>query len=249
MLVLQLCIRQRKFPKEIKHGGQALDGKADLDGDGYIVFTELAAYLTTRASNQFQTPAPVDLPGHGKGQFIFKSPTGPARSPMPAAIPKGVIRGAGESTLQIDQLENLTPEQRDALERAAKEREDALAKNKELNDTFNAGMQALHARQYDAAIISLTKASETDPKRSVIWANLADAYTESAAQKIGAGQQTAIDKGIEAYSKAIELKPDNARLSQQLRAGPGQSQKDSRGSGGVGQGRGTRSGQRGPLLL
>jgi tetratricopeptide (TPR) repeat protein len=44
----------------------------------------------------------------------------------------------------------------------------------------------------------------------VIWANLADAYVGQAGAKTGPDQQAALDKALEAYSKAIALKPDNA---------------------------------------
>ena len=49
-----------------------------------------------------------------------------------------------------------------------------------------------------------------DPKQVVIWARLADAYMQSGATKTGADQQAAYDKGLEAFNKAIELKPDDA---------------------------------------
>ena len=48
-----------------------------------------------------------------------------------------------------------------------------------------------------------------DPNQNVIWANLADAYVGLAATKTGADQQAPLDKALEAYSKAIALKPDN----------------------------------------
>ena len=44
----------------------------------------------------------------------------------------------------------------------------------------------------------------------MIWANLADAYVGQAATKTGADQQAALDKALEAYTKAIALKPDSA---------------------------------------
>lgn len=50
------------------------DGLADRDGDGYITFTELAAYIQTAASRPNQTPGSVDLPGHQQGEFIFVNP-------------------------------------------------------------------------------------------------------------------------------------------------------------------------------
>jgi len=44
----------------------------------------------------------------------------------------------------------------------------------------------------------------------VIWAQLAEAYMQSSAQKTGAEQQAAMDKGLEAYTKALEINPNDA---------------------------------------
>ena len=55
-----------------------------------------------------------------------------------------------------------------------------MAKNKALNDTFNAGKDALAAKNYDAAIEAFQKGVDMDPNQNVIWANLADAYVGQA---------------------------------------------------------------------
>jgi peptidoglycan/xylan/chitin deacetylase (PgdA/CDA1 family)/Tfp pilus assembly protein PilF len=52
---------------------QALSGKADLNGDGMITATELAAYVAPAvASVSQQTPAFGSLPGSEGGEFIFE---------------------------------------------------------------------------------------------------------------------------------------------------------------------------------
>jgi tetratricopeptide (TPR) repeat protein len=66
------------------------------------------------------------------------------------------------------------------------------------------------AKDYDAAIASFEKAKEMDANQHVIWGNLADAYAAAAKTKTGADQQALLDKGMESYKKAIELKPDDA---------------------------------------
>ncbi len=119
-------------------------------------------------------------------------------------------RAAESGQLTQEQLREMTPEQRAALERAAKERAAQLARNKALNDAFNAGMQALQAKQFDQAVESFTKASEIDPKQHVVWAHLADAYIGLAGTKTGAEQEAALAKGLECYQKALEIKPDEA---------------------------------------
>lgn len=119
-------------------------------------------------------------------------------------------RAAESGQLTQEQLREMTPEQRAALERAAKERAAQLARNKALNDAFNAGMQALQAKQFDQAVEAFTKASEIDPKQHVVWAHLADAYIGLAGTKTGAEQEAALNKGLESYLKALEIKPEEA---------------------------------------
>ena len=125
---------------------------------------------------------------------------------------QSLAQAAATGTLSKEQERGMSTEQKAALEKAAKEREQVLAKNKALNDTFNQGMAAMQGKQWDTAIAAFNKANEMDPKQSVIWAQLADAYNQSALTKTGADQQATLDKGIEAFGKALELKPDDAAL-------------------------------------
>src|SRR5690242_18324304 len=122
---------------------------------------------------------------------------------------QSLAKAAESGTLTKEQERGMSAEQKAALEKATKEREQALAKNKQLNDAFNQGMAAMTGQQWDAAIAAFNKANEMDPKQTVIWAHLADAYMQSAAQKTGPDQQAILAKGLEAYTKAIELKPDD----------------------------------------
>lgn len=79
-------------------------GNADLDGDGYITFQELASYLTPRASNSYQTPASGYLPGHGAGEFIFRSPKGGTPiTPIEPIAPKFRDQEARASIVTDDQ--------------------------------------------------------------------------------------------------------------------------------------------------
>jgi len=55
---------------------QALNGKADLNGDGLITATELAAFVAPAVSGvSQQTPAFGSLPGSEGGEFVFELPT------------------------------------------------------------------------------------------------------------------------------------------------------------------------------
>ena len=103
----------------------------------------------------------------------------------------------------------LSAAEKDKQDKDTKAREAQLAKNKELNDSFQAGRAAMDAKNYDAAIEAFTKASTMDDKQVVIWSNLAEAYVEVASLK-PAEAAANYAKAFDAYKKAIELKPDDA---------------------------------------
>src|SRR5215471_10586491 len=114
--------------------------------------------------------------------------------------------------LSKEQERGMSKEQKEAYDKAVKDREAQMKKNKELNDTFNAGLTAAQSKDYDTAIQQFTKASEMDPKQLAVWSNLADAYVNSAAKKTGPDFDGTMAKGMEAYQKAIELSPNDAGL-------------------------------------
>lgn len=119
-------------------------------------------------------------------------------------------RAADSGQLTAEQQREMSSEQRAAMDKQMKERQAAMAKNKELNDAFNTGMEAFKSKQFDAAVQAFTKAAEMDPKQHVVWAQLAEACVGLGGTKTGAEQDAAMAKGLEAYGKAIELKPDDA---------------------------------------
>ncbi len=119
-------------------------------------------------------------------------------------------KAAETGTLTKEQERSLTPEQKAAIEKRAKEQSEQMKKNKELNDAFNAGREAEQAKNWQGAVDNFEKASQIDPQQTVVWAHLADSYINLAETKTGADQQAAMDKGLGAYQKAIALKPDDA---------------------------------------
>jgi len=74
------------------------------------------------------------------------------------------------------------------------------AKAEATKASFEGARTALAAKNYDEAIRLFKEAAEKDPTQHVIYANLADAYS----------QTRKYDDAAEAYKKAIELKPDEA---------------------------------------
>jgi Tfp pilus assembly protein PilF len=146
---------------------------------------------------------------------------------------ESIQAAAASGTLTKEQERSMSAAEKAAMEKALKEREQSLQKNKALNDSFVAGKTALDAarqaeidltkpgasqdtlkatidQQYTAAVTSLTKAAELDPNQHVVWSNLAEAYMGQAKAKTGDEQTALMTKGLEAYNKAITLKPDDA---------------------------------------
>jgi tetratricopeptide (TPR) repeat protein len=114
---------------------------------------------------------------------------------------------AQTGTLTPEQARKLTSEQREQVQAALKSREKEIASNKALNDVFNEAVAAFDAGQFQAAVDAFNKAAELGPKQDVVWGRLAEASLSLGVQKAGAEQEAAFAKSIEAYQKAMELKP------------------------------------------
>lgn len=124
----------------------------------------------------------------------------PAAAAAPAALsaaPAGAPAAGGKGGGKED-------------DKAAKEREAQLAKNKALNDAFGAGRAAIDAKNWDEAITQLNKAAELGPNQQAVWAGLAEAYQGSAKAAKAADADAIYQKAFGAYDKLIELKPDEA---------------------------------------
>jgi tetratricopeptide (TPR) repeat protein len=124
-----------------------------------------------------------------------------------AAARAGAAAG-GAAEAESEQERGMSAAQKKEYEEKLKTQQAQMAKNKALNDAFNAGVAAEDAKQWDVAVQSFDKASQLDPKQNVVWGRLADSYIGLAATKTGAEQDDALSKAVGAYQKAIELKPD-----------------------------------------
>ena len=119
----------------------------------------------------------------------------------------------------------MSKEEREKYEKISKEREGQLKKNKELNDAYTEGTAAMEKKDYDAAIVSLTKASEIDPKQLAVWQHLAEAYVSAAQKKSGAEFEALMAKAIEVYGKALEVGPTDAGTHSNLAIALGKAKK------------------------
>lgn len=125
-------------------------------------------------------------------------------------------KAASSGQLTEQQLRNMSPEQRKRYEERLSKRREQISRNKELNDAYNAGMDALGTRNYIAAVASFKKAAEVDPKQVAVWARLAVANSGLAGTKRGPEGKAIRAESIAAYRKALELQPDNAGFHNNL---------------------------------
>ncbi|MGO4880763.1 MAG: tetratricopeptide repeat protein [Bryobacteraceae bacterium] len=121
-------------------------------------------------------------------------------------------QAAETGNLSKEQARGMSAEEKAAFEKANKERAELKQKSKAVNDAYNAGREAMNAKQYDVAVTNLGKASEMAPDQPAIWANLGDAEIDLAKTKTGTEHDDAVNRGIDAYKKALELKPDDASI-------------------------------------
>ncbi len=100
----------------------------------------------------------------------------------------------------------LTPEERQKLEKQQAEQEQQKALAGEVKKLFSSGLAFYNTGQYEQAIGEFLKAAEKDEKQPAVWANLGLSY-----QKL-----KQFDKALDAYQKALALKPDDVNIYQNL---------------------------------
>jgi tetratricopeptide (TPR) repeat protein len=122
---------------------------------------------------------------------------------------KALSESLKTGNLTKEQERSMTAEQKAALEKANKENEAKLAKNKALNDAYNAGKAAMDAKNFDEAIADFSKAAEIDATQAVIFSQMASSY-EGAAKAKPAEAADLRAKEIENWKKAIAIDGTNA---------------------------------------
>ena len=163
--------------------------------DGQVAAKMTNMRIPVAGINTINTNEPLD--------FNLKSLGGAtAAAPASAVAPQQNVSSAP--------VQKLSKEEQDKADKAAKEREAQLSKNKELNDTFAAGRAALDSKRWDEAAMQLTKASELGPTQPAVWAALAGALLGSANAAKGPDAPALFEKTFAAYQKLLELNPNDA---------------------------------------
>jgi len=138
--------------------------------------------------------------------------TNPAK-PMPLDIDMRKLAQGQPAVAAADEAKpQPTAEEVAEFEKKKKEYDDAVAKEKDLQTAFTAGMEAAQAKNWNVAIESFTKAGAVDPGQEAVWANLANAYAMRADSQRGAAAIADYGRASDAYAKAVALKPLDANL-------------------------------------
>lgn len=144
-----------------------------------------------------------------------------------AAQQAAMQQAASTGQLSNDQQRGMSKEQKEQFEAAAKQRSEAMKKNKALNDAFNTGQDALKKAQadtdkaqkatdYQAAADSFTKAGELDANQPAVWDSLGASYYGLGNVQAGDDKTKAYDQALAAYQKEVALKPDAAGAYNQI---------------------------------
>lgn len=134
-----------------------------------------------------------------KEERAAQSAAGIAPPPPPAA-PSGA---------QTDEQKKAEAEARAKYEKEMKDYESQQNKNAALQGSFNEGIQAAEAKNWDAAIAAFTKAGQADPKQDAVWGRLGEVYENRATTRRGAERLADFNAAAENFLKAVELKPED----------------------------------------
>ena len=102
----------------------------------------------------------------------------------------------------------LTAKQRKELENQLDKENVERGKMGQLNKAFGDGVAALKIRNYDLAIAQLEEAAQLGPRQPPVLAHLGEAYLEAGKARRGTESRDLFQKSVEAYGKAVALKPE-----------------------------------------
>jgi tetratricopeptide (TPR) repeat protein len=106
--------------------------------------------------------------------------------------------------------QGLTQEQVKQMQEAQEKQKKESNTIKALNEKIVAAGTSMKAGDFDAAIATLTEATQMDATRDVIWAQLADAYRGSALKQTDPAERSKrFGEAVADYQKAIDIKQKN----------------------------------------
>ncbi len=123
-------------------------------------------------------------------------------------IPTAPTGGGAAPQISKEQMAKIQEEQNKRAEQQKKQTA--------LQSSFNAGIEALKAKNCDEAVTQFNAAATNDPTQSAVFANLGEAYNCASKTKSGDERKDALTKADEAYTKALALKPDDGAIHHNL---------------------------------
>ncbi|HVO61492.1 MAG TPA: tetratricopeptide repeat protein [Terriglobales bacterium] len=108
------------------------------------------------------------------------------------------------------QGQGLSPEQQKQMQEQKEKTQKEQLTVKSLNEKLAAARAAMQAGTPEQAVQAMTEATQIDPNRDLIWFTLGDAYSAQAKKTEATDRAAAkpmYDQAIQAYQKAIAIKP------------------------------------------
>lgn len=182
---------------------QALAGKGDLNGDGLMTATELAAYVGPAVAGiSQQTPAFGSLPGSQGGEFVLE------RRAEVEFLEGSSPQLAADAVEMNQKLDAAQPSSTTIKVKDLQGKEQTLKLPKAVNSTTrqlaqranDRGLQLYREQQYDAAEAAFTEALKLHPEFALAANNLGFIYSKR-------GQ---FDVAIRWYEKTIAIDPSRA---------------------------------------
>jgi tetratricopeptide (TPR) repeat protein len=103
--------------------------------------------------------------------------------------------------------QGMTPEQLKQMQEAQEKNKKETNTVKTLNEKIVAAQTAAKGGDYESAISILTEATQIDPTRDILWAQLADAYRGSATKQTDSAEKAKrLQESITDYEKALDIK-------------------------------------------
>jgi len=107
--------------------------------------------------------------------------------------------------------QGMTPEQLKKMQEEQAKAEKEVNTVKTLNEKLAAANQATQTGDFDTAIAALNEATQMDATRDLLWFKLGDAYRGSALKQTDSEEKNKrFGEAVEAYNKAISIKPSGA---------------------------------------
>lgn len=183
---------------------QGLEGRADLNADGFISAAELAAYVGPGVSAlSHQTPAFGNLPGSEGGEFIFElHPETEFLSEVSTQLDQEAIRINAELDRVRKEIAAKTARNEQLrAQLAAAKTQLAAPKGKETAAShLNTGDSLFREKRYEGALSEFQAAAKLDPNSAVAANNVGFAY-----YKLGN-----FDEAIRWTEKATTIDPHRA---------------------------------------